>query len=210
MLGRHQGIRSTIWPLDSFTCEHSKRVSIPWTAGRRTATETEMQQESLQHYLLIRQVMPVATWSFRNVLAPYEVQLIHLLGYVIIQCHHVPSNLLLEPRHRLTSILHKITGSSFSAQLLERKENGWVGAAVASSVSHRRRAGWRWPEFGWWRPVRVFMRRRRSSGGKTTAATTDGTVAAQLHDARRALLSLRWAAIGANRLIKIVNGGQRR
>jgi len=101
--------------------EREKKVSrlLTWPLGCRgqqrcPATETEMQQESLEHYLLVRQVMPVTTWSFWNVLAPYEVQLIHLLGYVIIQCHHIPSNLFLEPRHRLTSILHKITGSLFS------------------------------------------------------------------------------------------------
>jgi len=41
--------------------------------------------------------MPVTARSLWNVLAPDEIQLVHLLGDVVIQRHRVASDLLLEP-----------------------------------------------------------------------------------------------------------------
>ena len=41
--------------------------------------------------------MPIAARSLWNVLAPDEIQLVHLLGYVVTQQHGAASDLLLEP-----------------------------------------------------------------------------------------------------------------
>jgi hypothetical protein len=52
---------------------------------------------------------------------------------VIIQYHDIPSYLLLEPRHRLTSILQKVTSISFS-MVIEKNENRWFRLQSSSYV----------------------------------------------------------------------------
>ena len=56
-------------------------------------------------YLLIWQVMPVTARALWDVLAPYEIQLIHFFSYVVTQRRRVASNLLLEPGDGLASVL---------------------------------------------------------------------------------------------------------
>lgn len=49
--------------------------------------------------------MPVTARALGDVLAPYEIQLVHLFGFVVTQRKHIASNLLLEPGDGLVSIL---------------------------------------------------------------------------------------------------------
>ena len=56
-------------------------------------------------YLLIWQVMPITARALWDVLAPNEIHLVHLFGYVVTQQKRIASNLLLEPGDGLASIL---------------------------------------------------------------------------------------------------------
>ena len=59
----------------------------------------------VEWYLLIWQIMPVTAWALWDVLAPDEIQFIHLFRNVVTQGICVASNLLLEPRDGFASIL---------------------------------------------------------------------------------------------------------
>jgi hypothetical protein len=108
VLGKHQGIKSTSCPLDSFTCIHIMKI-ITSHGYQESRKQQKRMNKMAECYLLIWEIMPVTPWALWDALAPDEIQFVHLFGYVVTQQRCITSNLLLEPRDGFASILeHRI------------------------------------------------------------------------------------------------------